>query len=97
MCRLYIGLTFGFLEPAFLLLVLFACMYTGEGGMGRVEAMMSGEGGMGRVEAMMSEGPEAAATGCVLGALTASVSGCTACAPAPGHYRQRCFVPCARK
>jgi hypothetical protein len=28
MCRLYIGLTFGFLEPAFLLLVLFACMYT---------------------------------------------------------------------
>ncbi|KIZ05681.1 hypothetical protein MNEG_2279 [Monoraphidium neglectum] len=28
MCRLYIGLTFGFLEPAFLLLVLFSCMYT---------------------------------------------------------------------
>jgi hypothetical protein len=28
MCRLYIGLTFGVLEPAFLLLVLFSCMYT---------------------------------------------------------------------
>lgn len=28
MCRLFIGLTFGFLEPAFLLLVLFSCMYT---------------------------------------------------------------------
>ncbi|KAI8470397.1 MAG: hypothetical protein J3K34DRAFT_521407 [Monoraphidium minutum] len=28
MCRLHIGLTFGVLEPAFLLLVLFSCMYT---------------------------------------------------------------------
>lgn len=28
MCRLYIGLSFGLLEPAFLLLVLFSCMYT---------------------------------------------------------------------
>lgn len=28
MCRLHIGLTFGFLEPAFLLLVLFSLMYT---------------------------------------------------------------------
>ena len=27
MCRLFIGLTFGVLEPAFLLLVLFACFY----------------------------------------------------------------------
>jgi hypothetical protein len=27
-CRLYIGLSFGLLEPSFLLLVLFACMYT---------------------------------------------------------------------
>ena len=28
MCRLYIGVSFGLLEPAFLLLVLFSCMYS---------------------------------------------------------------------